>query len=188
MTGSGPAGVNDLIGWLGNARLQPARQGPGYHAGDVDAFLGEIVEALGRGEQPDPERVRLVQFPVTRMRPGYDRQGVGRLLDELQRRLRGPEVPGDQPGPAGSSPAAALMERISRAKFGMTRRAPGYDAEDVDTFLDEVMATLGRGEPLRPAEVRGTQFRTTRMRPGYVQQDVDNLLGQIERYAGGYGL
>lgn len=35
---------------------------------------------------------------------------------------------------------------------------------------------------------RGTQFRTTRMRPGYVQQDVDNLLGQIERYAGGYGL
>lgn len=68
----------------------------------------------------------------------------------------------------------------------MTRLGPRYDEEDVDDFLDKVVATLGRGEPLTPGEVRGAQFRTTRLLPGYVQQDVDDLLEQIERYAGGY--
>jgi DivIVA domain-containing protein len=184
---TGPAGVNDLIGWLGNVKVQLPRRGPGYRVGDVDAFLDQIVEALRRGEQPDPGQVRLARFRTTHRRPGYDRQSVAALLDELHHRLRGPTLPGDLPGATPSSAATGLMERIRSAKFGVTRLAPGYDEEDVDTFLDKVVATLGRGEPLTPAEVRA-QFHTTRIRPGYLQHDVDDLLVQIERYAGGYDL
>jgi hypothetical protein len=63
---TGSAGADDLIGWLGNARAQLLRRGQGYRAGDVDAFLDQIVKALRRGEQPDPELVRLARFRPTR--------------------------------------------------------------------------------------------------------------------------
>lgn len=188
MTGGGPADGNDLIGWLATARLQlqPARRHPGYDTRDVDAFLGSIDAALKRGEQPDPERASMAQFRTARVRSGYDRQSVDALLDELQQRLRGADVPSGQTQTPYSS-ADGLMQRIRSARFGVTR-GPGYDEEDVDTFLERIVATLARGGPLTAAEVRGAQFRITRIRPGYVQQDVDNLLEQIERYADGYGL
>jgi DivIVA domain-containing protein len=185
---TGPAGVNDLIGWLGNATAQLPRRRQGYRVGDVDAFLDQIVKALRRGAQPDPGQVRLVRFGTTRRRPGYDRQSVAALLDEPQHRLRGLTAPGQRPGARPDSRAAGLMEQLRSTKFRVTRLGPGYDEEDVDDFLDEVVATLGRGEPLTPAEVRGVQFRTTRVLPGYAQQDVDDLLAQIERYASGYDL
>ena len=48
MNDTGPAGANDLIGWLGNARAQLPKRDQGYRAGDVDAFLEQIVKALRR--------------------------------------------------------------------------------------------------------------------------------------------
>ena len=185
---TGPVGADDLIAWLVNARAQLPRQGQGYRVEDVDAFLDQIVNALRRAEFPDPGQVRLVRFRTTRRRPGYDPQSVAALLDEMQLRLRDLTVPGQRPGATPDSRAAGLMEQIRSAKFRVTRLGPGYDEEEVDNFLDKVVATLGRGEPLTPAEVRGAQFRTTRPRPGYAQQDVDDLLLQIEQYASGYDL
>lgn len=186
----GPVGANDLVGRLGNARLELPRRAPGYHAGDVDAFLGKIVETLKRGGQPDPDQVRRAQFRTTRLRPGYDKRRVDALLDGAEQRLRsrGSTSFGDQPESAPGSAAAHLMERIKNARFRVIRRAAGYDEQDVDTFLDKIVAALSRGEPLTPAQAGGAQFRITRMRPGYVQQDVDDLLEQIRRHFGGYDL
>lgn len=186
MTGSAASAI-DLIGWLGNARLQLrlAQRGLGYHAGDVDVFLGTIVDGLRRGELPDPQQVRLIQFRTVRMGSGYDRQPVDALLDELQQRLGNVSMPDDQARQTSNS-AAELIELIRLARFGTTRDQ-GYDQQDVDTFLDKVTTALRRGDQLTTEQIRGAQFRITRLRPGYVQHDVEDLLQQLEQHASGDG-
>jgi DivIVA domain-containing protein len=72
-----------------------------------------------------------------------------------------------------------LVGRIQNAKFRTTRFSPAYDEEEVDKFLDRLVAILrGSGLP-DPEELRNVQFATRRMRPGYVMQDVDDLLREI---------
>jgi DivIVA domain-containing protein len=75
---------------------------------------------------------------------------------------------------------AAMIDRITNAKFNTTRLKPGYDEKEVDNFLDQVIAQLRAGGV---PEVREARFSLTRMRPGYVQQDVDDLLDEIDLYA-----
>jgi DivIVA domain-containing protein len=74
---------------------------------------------------------------------------------------------------------ADLIERIKNAQFRTTRWSPGYDEEEVDNFLDRLVAILR--DSGRPAleELRTVQFATTRLRPGYVRQDVDRFLREI---------
>jgi DivIVA domain-containing protein len=75
---------------------------------------------------------------------------------------------------------AVMIDRITNSKFNTTRLKPGYDEEEVDNFLDQVVAQLRAGGL---PEVRGARFSATLMRPGYVQQDVDDLLREIDLYA-----
>jgi hypothetical protein len=56
-----------------------------------------------------------------------------------------------------------------------------YDEEEVDVFLDKVIAVLSEGGQPAQAELRGAHFTTTRLRPGYVRQDVDGFLHEIAR-------
>jgi DivIVA domain-containing protein len=87
--------------------------------------------------------------------------------------------------PAGSQglvvavDAAALSERISTATFATTKFRPGYDKEEVDNFLDELIADLDRGGRLHQAQVRDAKFTLTRLRPGYTVQEVDDLLDEV---------
>jgi DivIVA domain-containing protein len=76
-----------------------------------------------------------------------------------------------------------LIERIKNAQFRTTRWSPGYDEEEVDNFLDRVVATLRVSELPDQDELRNVQFATTRLRPGYVMQDVDGLLREIAEAA-----
>jgi DivIVA domain-containing protein len=75
---------------------------------------------------------------------------------------------------------AAMIDRITNAKFSTTRLKPGYDEKEVDDFLDQVVAQLRAGAL---PEVPGARFSPTRMRPGYAQQAVDDLLREIDLYA-----
>lgn len=88
---------------------------------------------------------------------------------------------------ADDSPAAAqdMAEMVRKAKFRTTRLQSGYDEEQVDNFLDEIVERLKEGRPLDPALVRAAVFSTTRVRPGYAQEDVDSLLDKVARYAEG---
>jgi DivIVA domain-containing protein len=71
--------------------------------------------------------------------------------------------------------AEAAIARIRGAKF-RTTRWDGYDADEVDDFLDEMIAQLGRGEPVPGAPA----FTRTRLRPGYRGADVDALLQEFD--------
>jgi DivIVA domain-containing protein len=74
-----------------------------------------------------------------------------------------------------------LIERIKNATFGTTRFSAGYDEEEVDAFLDKVVAVLGEAGRPDHGELSNAQFRTVRLRPGYAREDVDRLLREISQ-------
>jgi DivIVA domain-containing protein len=78
---------------------------------------------------------------------------------------------------------ADLIERIKNATFATTRFSAGYDEEDVDAFLDKVVAVLGQAGRPDHGELSNPQFTTVRLRPGYARQDVDRLLREITQAA-----
>jgi DivIVA domain-containing protein len=86
------------------------------------------------------------------------------------------------PGPATTlddSVAGRLIEQIRTIQFSTTRLAPGYDEEEVDIFLDKLVATLSEGSQLYSSVLRNARFSTTRLRPGYVIADVHAFLDEV---------
>jgi DivIVA domain-containing protein len=158
--------VADLVDWLTteHARLArtdfPAR---GYAGRHVDALFAELTDQLGRGELPEPSRVRTAQFPTGRNgRRNYRMPTLDDLLDEVVRRLlviRG----GAKEAP--TSEAAAMIERIEHARFTTVRS--GYDCREVDEFLEQAIEMLLRGQQPGPRPA------FTISRRGYAPQDVD---------------
>jgi DivIVA domain-containing protein len=74
---------------------------------------------------------------------------------------------------------AAMIDRVTNAKFKTIRLGPGYDEAEVDKFLDQVVAQLRAGGL---PEVGGARFSPTRIRAGYDRQAVDDLLREIGLY------
>jgi DivIVA domain-containing protein len=93
------------------------------------------------------------------------------------------------PGDAGTlDPKTAIMldarilgliEQIKNAQFSTTRFSTGYDEEEVDIFLDKLIAILSESGRPDQGELRNAQFSATWLRPGYGRQDVDSLLREI---------
>jgi DivIVA domain-containing protein len=91
------------------------------------------------------------------------------------------DMPGPGPAIAPDARTAGLIERIKNVKFGTVRLAPGYDEEEVDTFLDKLVAALSQDGQLNRSELRDIRFSTTRLRPGYAMPDVDTFLAEVAR-------
>jgi DivIVA domain-containing protein len=87
--------------------------------------------------------------------------------------------PGLCPAIAPDARTAGLIEQIENVKFSTTRVAPGYDEEEVDAFLDKLVAALSGDGQLDRSELRDVRFSTTRLRPGYAMPDVDTFLGKV---------
>nr|WP_246497104.1 DivIVA domain-containing protein [Sphaerisporangium rubeum] len=71
--------------------------------------------------------------------------------------------------------------RVERVSFRPGRLGSGYDEDEVDAFLDRVVATL-RGtteHPLTAGQIREATFSTVMFRPGYSVPQVDAFLAEI---------
>ncbi|MGW4643781.1 DivIVA domain-containing protein [Sphaerisporangium sp. NPDC004334] len=102
---------------------------------------------------------------------------------------RGPAAP--EAGEASSErsgtgqPAAAWLEeqaaRVERVLFRPARLGAGYNEDEVDVFLDHVVATLrGTGDhPLTAEQVRKATFSTVVFKTGYAVTQVDAFLAEI---------
>jgi DivIVA domain-containing protein len=157
-----------------------ARDLPGYRIAAVDSFLGGVLAALRGGVPPSAADVRAVTFPLTKWSTGYAPRDVDRLVGELAQLLQ-------RPGPDPDVPLAVreLVDRIRHSRFGTTRRG-GYEEEEVDQFLDQIMRDLIRGERGTMQHLAGEAlFTTVRLRPAYVMADVDDLLGSVEHALAG---
>src|SRR5215469_18017478 len=154
------------------------RCAPGYDMEQVDAFLDAIRDTFSGVRQPPltAEDIRTKKFATTRLRPGYDQEEVDAFLDEAEARLRirsaerGAETAEATPhcvrcgapaverpslvaGGPGVSPARAPS---GSPRFSTTHLRPGYDMEQVDTFLDAVRDTFSgvRQPPLTAEDIR----------------------------------
>jgi DivIVA domain-containing protein len=87
-----------------------------------------------------------------------------------------------KPAPGPEVGGAILVEWVETKQFSTTRLRPGYDQEEVDTFLGAIRdAFLGVREPsLMSDEIRDNQFSTTQFRPGYDTEEVDAFLDEAE--------
>ncbi|GAA1575795.1 hypothetical protein GCM10009789_31490 [Kribbella sancticallisti] len=67
--------------------------------------------------------------------------------------------------------------------FTRVRWRGGYDMEQVDAFVERLMATAeGRpvDRPVTADDIRQVQFRSVRLAEGYDMEEVDNFLDQAE--------
>mgnify|MGYP001252819447 CR=1 FL=1 len=84
----------------------------------------------------------------------------------------------DGPGEEWFEEQARRVEQVS---FRSGRLGMGYSEEEVDAFLDRIVATLRRttDEPLTAEDVRQVKFSTVLFRPGYAIGEVDEFLAEI---------
>lgn len=139
-----------------------------------DTTLGQAGELISR--------ITGAAFPVTRLRPGYDKSDVEAFLGTIADALRRGEVP---------DPA-----RVRDVQFRTTRLASGYDEDEVDRFLDEIErglqalapradlaggpGTAGMPGPRALTEaITGARFRVTSGAEGYDQREVDLFLDKL---------
>lgn len=155
----------------------------GYHRSQVDAFLSQIEVALSGGlPPPTAAEVRRAGFELVRR--GYDTTAVDEALDALEERVlvaqamaggrRGRVDPASEVAFLKGELTAPYMRRFPRASAW--RR--GYDIDDVDDFIDHLVATLDAAEPATSVEdVRSAPFRPRR--GGYREDAVDEMLDRV---------
>ena len=162
------------------ARVRVLRRG--YHRGQVDAFLDRLAVAQSGGLPPmSAAEVRQAGFELVHR--GYVPDAVDTHLDVLeQEMLAGQTISTGRrgrPDPVGeaeflrSQLTAPYMKRFPRA--GGLRR--GYHQDDVDDFVDRVLAMLDGPETLTADEVRRTGFRPRRA--GYREGAVDDAMDRV---------
>ncbi|GAB2963614.1 hypothetical protein GCM10027203_81400 [Nonomuraea fastidiosa] len=162
----------------------------GYDPVEVDALIGRIESTLGRGshllEPVTADEVRSATFRA--VRGGYQETAVDFALEafvvalEAQAkrpvRLAMAEPTGDMLREEWFETQAARVERVG---FRTGRMGTGYNEDEVDAFLDRIVATL-RGTtqyPVTGEDVRNAKFSTVLLRPGYLIADVDSFLAGI---------
>ncbi|SEG86955.1 DivIVA domain-containing protein [Thermomonospora echinospora] len=150
----------------------------GYDCAQVDALTARIEDALQRGAGfLTAEDVLRSRFAVVLR--GYDQQAVDEYLYECIRRLREGARP-VRPQRRPRVPAGRLIDWIHGIEFSGAGMRTGYDARDVDAFLDRVVAGLrGAGPPVTAGDVRASSFRTVRFGPGYDEREVDRFLTEL---------
>ncbi|WP_433439020.1 DivIVA domain-containing protein [Nonomuraea sp. CA-141351] len=162
----------------------------GYDPAEVDALIGRIESTLGRGPHAmapvTADEVRRATFRAKR--GGYHETAVDFALEafvvalETQAkrpvRLAMAEPTGEMLREEWFETQAARVERVA---FRPGRMGTGYNEDEIDAFLDRIVATLrGTTEfPVTAKDVRETKFSTVLFRSGYLISDVDSFLAGI---------
>ncbi len=162
------------------ARVSRLRRG--YHRRQVDAFLNHVEISLG-GVFPPPTAAEVRKAGFELVHGGYVVAEVDEYLDTLEERVllaqglmagrRGKADPGSEAEFLKGELAGAYMRRFPRA--GALRR--GYDPDDVDEFVDRVVATLDGQDTVTVEQVRTAPFRPRR--GGYREDAVDEAMDRV---------
>ncbi|KFI91666.1 hypothetical protein BISA_0953 [Bifidobacterium saguini DSM 23967] len=71
------------------------------------------------------------------------------------------------------------VKDIETKTFQTVRFKEGYDVDEVDVFLDQVVARAKAGNPMTPAEIAAQTFQTVRFKEGYDTGEVDEFLTEL---------
>lgn len=167
------------------------RFGRGYRRDEVDAFVVRLLATANRQRPARPvthDELQRVQFRTTFGQPGYDVEQVDVFLHQAEGWLPADDGPGDAPAGAHSSARPGQGAGFERPRFGLARFREGYDALEVDAFVERIMATVeGRPVdlPVTAEEVRDISFTPVRIREGYDVEEVDAFLDLAQRWLAG---
>jgi len=172
------------------------------------------------------------KFSTTSLREGYEQDAIDLFMDEAARTLQdhetrarghgavGPggygivrdpngEDPSGQTAAAGQTATMATADWVQDMKFQATKFREGYEQDEIDEYLDELVATLRAWETSAAtggppphgvqtsSDVRNKKFQGTKFREGYEQDEVDKFLDYVMNTlrayetrsgAGGYGI
>ena len=154
----------------------------GYHRRQVDAFLNHVEVSLG-GVFPPPTAAEVRQAGFELVHGGYVVHEVDEFLDALEERVlvaqamtagrRGKVDPGSEAEFLKGELAGPYMRRFPRARA--LRR--GYHPDDVDEFVDRVVATIDAQDTVTVEDVRTAPFRPRR--GGYREDAVDEAMDRV---------
>ena len=153
--------------------------GPGFLLSGIYLRGPQDPHATWAGWIPGTLTAAGLMLPVV---PWIMSRGKVRRLDSgfaVTPGLGSAPMPDPDPAIALDARTTALIERIKTVRFSTTRLSPGYDEEEVDAFLDKLVAALSQDSQLDRSELREIQFSTTRMRPGYAMPDVNAFLEEV---------
>lgn len=71
------------------------------------------------------------------------------------------------------------VDDIRNKTFQTVRFREGYDVDEVDDFLDEVIDRMKAGNPMTAAELAARTFQTVRFKEGYDVAEVDGFLDEL---------
>ncbi len=143
------------------------------------------VSPPSAAERPAAENAA-VEGPAVRTPAVKEPEPAARAVAASSPRTRAEERARSDTAPAkAAAPGESWLEtqaaRVERVAFRPGRLGMGYREEEVDAFLDRVVATL-RGtaaEPLTAEQVRKATFATVVFRPGYAIHEVDGFLAEM---------
>lgn len=176
------------------------RIGQRYDCAEVDALVARVLAtAEHRSVGPDITvgELREVAFRTPLFGPGYPVEEVDNFLTEAERWLPGSPAAGSTAaggtgagvvaGPGGAPLAGGSPVRGGRTapRFSTVRLREGYAIDQVDEFVERVMATVNGlpvSRPVTADEIRRVQFRPVRLSEGYDIVDVDAFLDTAEEW------
>jgi DivIVA domain-containing protein len=153
-----------------------------YDRAEVDALVDQVLATVNRTAPPSVtvEDLRSAAFRSPLLGPGYSAQEVDDFLADAEQWM--PDRPVAVRRPAG--------QQRQGPSFTPVRLREGYDLEQVDEFVDRVLATVNGlpvDRPVTVRELRKVQFTPVRLSEGYDVQEVDNWLDQAEGWLTGTG-
>jgi len=155
----------------------------GYHCRQVDSFLDHIDVSLG-GAFPPPTAAEIRRAGFELVRHGYVVAEVDEHLDALEERVLLSPAATTGRRSRGTDPvretqflkdelSAPYMKRFPRVSA--LRR--GYHQDDVDEFVDQVVATIDGTGTVTVEQVRSAPFRPRR--GGYREDAVDEAMDRV---------
>jgi DivIVA domain-containing protein len=178
-------------------QFRVARTGQRYLREAVDPLVARILATAERradGDEVTVDEVRRAAFMTPPLLVvGYNAEDVDNFLTEAERWLPGhgnagagaPPAPATASSPTASSPAGTAMGNRIAPRFTAVRWREGYSMEQVDAFVDRVLATVNRrpvDRPVTAAEVQNVQFTPVRLSEGYDVAEVDAFLETAETW------
>ncbi|WP_350274706.1 DivIVA domain-containing protein [Kribbella sp. HUAS MG21] len=165
------------------------RIGQRYDCAEVDAFVDRVLATAERrsvGPEMTADDVRAVAFSTPFLGPGYSVEEVDHFLAEAERWLPSGTAPDTAVAGGGTATAGGPVAGGQQApQFSTVRLQEGYAMDEVDEFVDRLLATVN-GQPVaRPVtadEVRNVQFRPVRFSEGYDVMEVDAFLDTAQAW------
>jgi DivIVA domain-containing protein len=156
------------------------RLGERYDRAEVDALVERILATANRTTAPSVtgEDLRNAAFRTPLLGPGYSAREVDDFLTDAEEWM--PDRPVERRVPTG--------QRREPPLFTPVRLREGYSFQDVDEFVERVMATVNGEAVKRPVtvrELRRVQFTPVRLAEGYDVEEVDDWLDKAERWLTG---